>query len=294
METTNTNTNTMEEVKNNTNTETNEITNTNTEKNERKNEKMNTTEKKNTSLSDNIKQASATLKGDLKSLVELLNTPANEGDKYNMLETRIQAKRVTVNKDLTELNKLLALQYYKKTTLFDIIKNGDKVPAKVIDETVDGTTYKLELKNTTVYPTLAGMKNAGLIDSEVLARVDALRRVAGYIKSGCTAETYLTGNKEEKKDIPSKETTEIIETMGTISKNKARATMTRVFKDLTGEAYKKEVLPKLYDEFETYITKRSAKWGNRSIVGKATACDMVLEFAWMYFNGKTTFQYIAD
>lgn len=276
------------EIINTTNTE--ETMNTTEKKGETK---MNTTEKK-SSLNENIKQANETLKGNVKALVELLNAPASEGDKYNMMQTRIESKRVTVNKCLNELNKLIALQYYKKTDMFDIIKNGDKVPAKILNETVDGTTYKIEVKNTTVYPTLSGMKNAGIIDSEVLARVDALRRIAAYVKSGCTASEYLTGDKENKKDIPSKETTAIIENMGDISKNKARSIMTRVFKDLTGETYKKDVLPKLYDEFEGYITKRSTKWGNRAIVGKATACDMVLEFAWMYFNNKTAFKYIAE
>ena len=104
----------------------------------------------------------------------------------------------------------------------------------------------------------------------------------------------MTGNPEEKKDIPGKKVAEMLSAVGTPSKNKARGVMTRVFKDLTGDAYKQEVFPKLYNEFENYITKRGKAWGTRTVVGTATANDMALEFAWMYFNGKTEVKYIAE
>ena len=252
-----------------------------------------TTEKK-TTLPENIAQAKKTLRGDLLALQNLLNTPAGDGDKFATLTARVNEKRGTVGKDLSALNHLLALQYYRKTPLFDIIKNGDKVPARVIDEQVKGNKYTLTIKKATVYPTLSGMKSAGVIDDEVTARVDTLRRVTAYVKSGNTADVFLTGDKENKKDLPGEKVSDMIEKLGVPSKNKARGLLTRVFHDLTGESYKKEVLPRLYEEFEGYITKRSRKWGERNMVGKSTAGDMVLEFAWMYFNGKTEFKYNGE
>lgn len=274
---------------------------TNNTKEERKEKNMKTakknttptTEKKNT-LPENIEQAKKTLSGDLSTLEKLLNTPAGAGEKFATLSARVNEKRGTVAKDLSALNHLLALQYYRKTPLFDIVRAGENVPAVVIDETEKAGKYTLKLKNTKVYPTLSGMKSAGVIDDEVLARVDTIRRVSAFVKSGNTARVYLTGDTENKKDCPSEKVSAMIESMGTPSKNKARALLTRVFSDLTGEKYKKEVFPKLYDEFETYITKRARKWSERNMVSKATACDMVMEFAWMYFNGMTAFKYTGD
>ena len=258
---------------------------------------MKTAEKKTTTpatantLPANIEQAEKTLRGDLSALLTLLNTPAVDGDKFASLSARVNEKRGTVAKDLSALNHLLALQYYKKTPLFDIIKNGDSVPARVIDEQVKGNKYTLTVKKVTVYPTLSGMKSAGVIDDDVVVRVDTLRRLSAFVKSGNTATVFLTGDKD---NLPGEKVSAMIESIGAPSKNKVRALMTRVFHDLTGEAYKKEVLPRLYEEFEGYITKRSRKWGERNMVGKSTACDMVLEFAWMYFNGKTEFKYNGE
>ena len=288
--------------------------NTTTETKKERNEKtMKTTEKKNTTprknttpatkktpapkkdtLPENIEQAKTTLSGDVATLEKLLNTPAGAGEKFATITARVNEKRGAVAKDLSALNHLLAMQYYRKTPLFDIVKAGENVPAVVLDETEKGGKYTLKLKATKVYPTLPGMKSAGVLSEDVLTRVDVLRRVSAFVKSDKTARVYLTGDTENKKDCPTEKVSAMIESMGDLSKNKARGLLTRVFSDLTGTAYKKEVLPRLYDEFETYITKRSRKWSERNMVGKSTACDMVLEFAWMYFNGMTTFKYIAD
>ena len=306
-ENTNTTNNTEKKEGKNMNTE-NKNTNTtpatttenkNSKRKEGKKMNTNTTEKhtntteKNT-LPGNIKQAKDTLVGDMKALATLLNTPAEKGDKIAMLNTRINAKRAVVNKDLSVLNRMKATEYYKKTPLFDIIKNADNVPGYVIEEQENDGKYTLKLVACTVYPTLSGMKSAGVITDDTMNRVDALRRVVAYIKSGKTAGEYLTGNTTEKKDVPTARTTEIIENMGDISMNKARSLMKVVLHDLTGGEFKKEVMPVLYKEFESYITKRGKKWNERVIVGKATANDMILEFANMFFTGKTTFKYIAE
>lgn len=248
----------------------------------RKDKKNTTTERKDT-LPGNIEQAEKTLAGDVKALEKLLNTAT--------LPVKVKEKRVTVGKDATALNKLLSIEYYRKTPLFDIVKNGESVPAVVIDENESGGKITLSIKKTKVYPTLSGMKEAGVISDEVLTRVDVLRRFTAFVKSGNTATVFLTGDTENKKDCPTEKAVAMIEKIGTPSKNKARALLTQVFSDLTGEKYKKEVLPKLYEEFETYITRRSRKWSERNMVSKNTAGDMALEFAWMYFNGKTAFKY---
>ena len=280
-------------------------TNTNTEKKEgKKNMKNKNTrpapkkntpapaDKKQVSLDDNIKQFRATLSGDVKKLAGVLNESMT--GKYSMIETRIKSARETVRKDVLAVNGALAVKYYRSLSLFDIVKAGEKVPAVAVVESEKDGKYTVKIENITVKPTLSGMKSAGVIGEEEVARVDVLRRVVAYVKSGNNATVYLTGNPDEKKDVPGKKVADMLSAVGTPSKNKARGIMTRVFKDLTGDAYKQEVFPKLYNEFENYITKRGKAWGTRSVVGTATANDMALEFAWMYFNGKTEVKYIAE
>lgn len=264
-------------------------TNNNTEREEKNTMKSiieNTTPANTDTLTDNIKQSLVTLAGDVEKLEKLLN-----------MDTRaviVNAMKVTVGKDTRKVNDLLAYRYYINTPLFDIIKNGDKVPAAVIETTENNGVYKVTVKHTTVYPTLAGMKDAGVIDDDIFTRVDALRRVSAFVKSKNTATVFLTGDTANKKDCPTEKVKTLIDGMGDLSKNKARGLMTKVFRDLTGEAYKKEIFPRLYDEFEGYICKRSRKWGERNMVSKNTAGDMVLEFAWMYFTGKTEFKYNGE
>lgn len=287
---------TMNTNKKNTATET---VNNNTEKKEgKKNMKQNKKNtrpapvKKESTLDENIKQFKVTLSGDVKKLAVILNESMT--GKYSMIETRIKSARETVRKDVLAVNGALAVKYYRSMSLFDIVKAGEKVPAVAVIETEKSGKYTVKIENITVKPTLSGMKSAGIIGDEEVARVDVLRRLVAYVKSGNTASEYLTGNPEEKKDIPGKKVAEMLSAVGTPSKNKARGVMTRVFKDLTGDAYKQEVFPKLYNEFENYITKRGKAWGTRTVVGTATANDMALEFAWMYFNGKTEVKYIAE
>ena len=323
----NTNTNTPDTMKNtpDTNTNTNEkegrnTMNTNTEKNTapetmntEKNEKKegkNTMKNKNTrpapkkntapadkkqvSLDDNIKQFRATLAGDVKNLARVLNEKTTGN--YSMIDTRVKSARETVRKDLSALNSALALKYYRSLPLFDIVKAGEKVPAVAVNETEKDGKYTVKTENILVKPTLSGMKSAGVIGEEEVARVDVLRRVVAFVKSGNTATEYLTGkvDGDEKKDVPGKNVADMISAIGTPSKNKARGLLARVFSDLTGGKYNKEVFPKLYEEFENYITRRGKVWGTRSIVGTATANDMALEFANMYFNGQTSFKYIVE
>lgn len=249
-------------------------------------------DKKQVSLDDNIKQFRTTLSGDVKKLAGVLNESMT--GKYSMIETRIRSARETVRKDVSALNGALSMKYYRSLSLFDIVKAGEKVPAVAVVESENDGKYTVKIENITVKPTLSGMKSARVIGEEEVARVDVLRRVVAYVKSGNTATVYLTGNPDEKKDVPGKKVADMLSAVGTPSKNKARGIMTRVFKDLTGDAYKQEVFPKLYNEFENYITKRGKAWGTRSVVGTATANDMALEFAWMYFNGKTEVKYIAE
>lgn len=290
-----------ETVKNNTPAEKNEKKEgkkTMKNKNTRPAPKKNTpapADKKQVSLDDNIKQFRLTFSGDVKRLRVLLNESTTGN--YSMIETRIRSARETVRKDLSALNSALAVKYYRSMPLFDIVRAGENsVPAVAVTETEKDGKYTVKTEDVKVKPTLSGMKSAGVIGEEEVNRVDLLRRMVAYVKSGCTAPEYLTGkiDGDEKKDVPNKKVAEMIAAVGTPSKNKARGIMTQVFRDLTGNAYKKEVFPKLYEEFEGYITRRGKEWGTRAIVGTATANDMALEFANMYFNNKTAMKYIVE
>ena len=183
------------------------------------------------------------------------------------------------------LNKSLAKKYYLETALFDIVKSGKAVPCKVYEVVEDENgAYSIVLSDGLCYPTLAGMNSAKILPDGVTDKVDLLRREVAYLKSGKKAKVYLTGDVENKKDVPSKAVAKLIADEGEVSVNKAKGTMAVVLRELTGGEYKKEVFTKLYNDFAGYITKRGAEWTERNMVSRGVAADMVLEYAYMYFN----------
>ena len=191
-----------------------------------------------------------------------------------------------VNKALSVLNKSLARKYYLEHELFDIVKSGKAVQCKVCSVESDDETgkYSVTLSDDVCYPTLSGLNSAGLLPEGLSDKVDLLRREVAYLKSGKKAKVYLTGDVENKKDVPSKGVAKLIANEGEISVNKTKSTMQVVLHDLTGGEYKKEVFTALYKDFAGYITKRGAEWTERNMVSKGVAGDMVLEYAYMYFN----------
>lgn len=190
-----------------------------------------------------------------------------------------------VKKALGNLNRLYARKYYLSTPLFDIVKSGKAVPVKVYEVTQDDNgKYDITLSNDMVYPTLSGLGSAGVLPSGTADKVDLLRREVAYLDSGKKAKVYLTGDVENKKDIPSKAVAELIAKEGEISTNKAKSTMAVVLKELTGGEYKKDVFSALFKDFTRFIIKRGNEWTERNMVSKSVAGDMVLEYAYMYFN----------
>ena len=225
------------------------------------------------------------------ALEKLLNSKntGNAGkahDEVNVCESELK-------KALSVLNKSIARKYYLSMPLFDIVKAGKACPAKVCTIEQDEKTmkYTVTLSDDTVYPMLSGLNAAGMLPEGVADRVDLLRREVAYLKSEKKAKVYLTGDVENKKDIPSKTVADLIEKEGNISVNKAKSTMQVVLHELTGGEYKKEVFTALYKDFAGFITKRGAEWGERNMVSKAVAGDMVLEYAYMYFNNLREVKY---
>lgn len=197
-----------------------------------------------------------------------------------------------VKKALALLNKALAREYYIETPLFDIIKNGKACPVRGYSVTVDDSgKYGIEISDSVEYPTVAGMHRAGILPDGIADRIDLLRREVAYIESGKTAKVFLTGDAENKRDIPSKKVAELIEKEGPVSVNKAKATLQNVLHTLTGGEYKKDVFTPLYKDFAHYIVKRGNEWTERNMVSKGTAGDMVLEYAYMYFNNLREVKY---
>ena len=190
-----------------------------------------------------------------------------------------------VKKSLSDLNKSLARKYYLENTLFDIVKSGKTVPIRVyaVEQDENGA-YSITLSDDVVYPSLSGLNSAGMLPDGLSDRVDLLRREVAYLDSGKTAKAYLTGDVENKKDVPSKKVAELIKAEGAISVNKTKSTLQTVLHDLTGGEYKREVFSALYKDFARFIVKRGNEWTERNMVSKSVAGDMVLEYAYMYFN----------
>lgn len=220
------------------------------------------------------------------TFVQTLNSKSNgNGGKAREVVNKHESE---LKQEVDTLNKLLARQYYLSTPLFDIIKSGKACPVKVYTcEQDDNGKYSVKLGDDLVYPTLSGLDKSGLLPEGFTDRVDLLRREVAYLESKKTAKEFLYGDVENKKDIPSKSVAAMIEAEKgdkDISVNKAKSTMQTILHDLTDGEYKKEVFSKLYNDFAKYITKRSAEWGKRNMVARSVAGDMVLEYAYMYFN----------
>ena len=209
-------------------------------------------------------------------------------------KTSVDVALSELSKAVSDLNKFLARKYYLSATLFDVVKAGKAVPCKAFAvEESDTGKYSVALSDDVCYPSLAGMKSAGVLPEGLTDKVDVLRREVAYLDSDKKARVYLMGDVENKKDVPSKAVAELIEKDGgtSVSVNKAKSTMQVVLHDLTGGEYKKEVFSALYKDFARFIVKRGAEWTERNMVSKGVAGDMVLEYAYMYFNNLREVKY---
>lgn len=260
--------------------------NTNENKEEKKMKNIRTA-----SISENVNEARENLSKDIKKAINTLNHVARE--KRHISAQKVSDALSIVKKDASALNELLALEYYKNHTVVDIVKAGKAVPAVVTLTETDKETNTVTVKadDVTVYPTLSGMVSAGLLTKDVLDTVDMLRRVVASLKGDALA---LTGDIENKKDVPSKAVAGLIEKQGELSETKARAIMAQAVKEVTGGAFTKAIFPKVYKDFAEQITRRGKEWGERTHIGKATANDLILEYLYMSLNGKTAFQFVID
>lgn len=188
-------------------------------------------------------------------------------------------------------NDETALLFYRTHDLNDIVTGGKAVPVVnlKVSENEDGA-FSVSLEKGFDYPKCSAMVKAGVMNSNVVDKIDLLRREVAYLKSGKN-DMFLTGDIENNKDIPNDNVKALIEGEGEISKNKAKATLAVVLYDITGGEYRKTVFTNLFNDFCEFMTKRTGEWGERAMVSKSTACDIVLEYAYMYFNNMREVKY---
>lgn len=195
-------------------------------------------------------------------------------------------------KVLNKYNTLTAKKYYLENDLMTIVKAGKNVPAKELKtEQNENGAFTVKLDDVTVYPTCRDMVKVGALDDGIIDKIDVLRREVAYLATG--AKVFLTGDVENKKDIPNETVAGIIAGDGKVSMNRAKETMAVVLHDITGGEYKKNVFSALYKDFAGYMVKRTGEWGERAMVSRAVACDLVLEYAYLYFNDMREIKYIV-
>lgn len=245
------------------------------------------------SLRENIEQASENMETARVALVNSLNHVSKS--KAGNAKKTVDAKYAELNKTVSEVNGLKSLEYYRTLSAVEIIKAGSKVPVVTTATTEEAGVYKVETLVDYTKPTLSGMVRAGVVSSDISDNVDLLRRCVAYLKTGNAL--FLTGDIVNKKDVPNKAVSGMIENMGgaeKISKTKVKVIMRSVLKDLTDGAFDKDVLPALYSDLSDYILKRSKDWGKRSVVSKGVASDLILEYVYMSLNGLTGFQMVIE
>lgn len=189
-----------------------------------------------------------------------------------------------------DVNYYQARMYYLSYSHMDVITAGKAIPAIEVNAVQnDNGKYSLKIEYITVYPTMQGMKD--VLPDGIMDKIDVLRREIAYLESG--NNVFLTGDVENKKDVPSKDVADMLAGVieKGISKSAVKHTMADVLRILTGDAFKKDVFTALYNDFARYMMKRTGEWGVRGVVSKSTACDMVLEYAYMYFNNMREVKY---
>jgi len=267
-------------------------TNTNKNTNNKKGENKMSTNVWAKSISENKEQAMENLEKAMKEAVNVMNHIAHE--KRGTASKKVSDAMAHVKAYTNDVNTFKAMEYYNANTLTDVVKAGRAVPqVSVKVEETDGV-FSIVKEDVTVYPTLTAMVKANLIDKDVVDTVDVLRRMIAYTETG--DETALTGDVANKKDMPNKNVSAILDNISRdkITVTKARAVMRMALKELTNGAFNKDVFPKVYKDFAQGMIKKGSEWGIRTMVGKATANDYILEYLHMSLNGKTAFQFVIE
>ena len=248
-------------------------------------------------MNKTVELTAVTMKND-DVAVELFRKVKNLEAVLNKAGEDVQGKaKVAVDKAFGEAkkavkayNKGLAKQYYLAHDLMDIVKAGKAVPAVELKTEEEDGVFTVKLDKVSVYPTCGGLDDCKVLPENTVDKIDLLRREVAYLKAGKNT-LFLTGDVENKKEIPSAKVAEMIEAEGDISKNKVKVTLAIVLHEITGGEFKKAVFSKLYDDFEGFMVKRGEEWGTRNMVTRAVACDLVLEYAYLYFNDMREVKY---
>lgn len=241
-------------------------------------------------MNKTVELTAVTMKND-EVVVELFRKVKNLEAILNKAGEDVQGKaKVAVDKAFGEAkkavkayNKGLAKQYYLAHDLMDIVKAGKAVPAVELKTEEEEGVFSVKLDKVSVYPTCGGLDDCKVLPENTVDKIDLLRREVAYLKAGKN-NIFLTGDVENKRDIPSAKVAEMIQAEGDISKNKVKVTLAIVLHEITGGEFKKAVFTNLFNDFCEYMTKRTGEWGERAMVSRSTACDLVLEYAYLYFN----------
>ena len=271
------------------NTNTNKNTNTNNTNKNKGEKKMKNIRIE--SIHENVVQARENLEKSVKKAMTVINSSARE--KRSVSSKKITDALAVVKTDVSALNSLLALEYYKARTATEVITAGREVPSvnMVVTEDKEAGTVVVSTENVKVYPTLPGMVSAGIVEKCALDTVDLLRRVVAYLKGNTLA---LTGDVANKKDVPSEAVATLIKAQGDLSETKVVRIMTQAVREVTGGEFTKSIFPKVYQDFAEQVTKRGKDWGTRTCIGKSTANDLILEYLYMSVNGMTAFKIVID
>ena len=241
-------------------------------------------------MNKTVELTAVTMKND-DVAVELFRKVKNLEAVLNKAGEDVQGKaKVAVDNAFSEAkkavkayNKGLAKQYYLAHDLMDIVKAGKAVPAVELKTEEEEGVFSVKLDKVSVYPTCGGLDDCKVLPENTVDKIDLLRREVAYLKAGKNT-LFLTGDVNEKKDVPSAKVAEMIQAEGDISKNKVKVTLAIVLHEITGGEFKKAVFTNLFNDFCEYMTKRTGEWGERAMVSRSTACDLVLEYAYLYFN----------
>lgn len=273
-------------------TNTTNTTNNNTNTNENKGEKnmMNNVWKK--SISENKEQAMENLKNSIRDAVNVMNHTAKE--KRGIASRKVGDAIAHVKTYTNDVNVFKAMEYYNAHTLTDIIKAGRAVPQIEVKVEENEGVFSVKTEEVEVYPTLTAMVKAGVIAQDVIDTVDVLRRMIAYVETGDALA--LTGDKENKKDLPNKNVASLINgiELEKITATRARSVMRVALNELTDGKFDKDVFPKVYKDFASGMIKKGKEWGTRTMVGKSTANDYILEYMHMSLNGMTCFKFVIE
>lgn len=172
-------------------------------------------------------------------------------------DTSRRDARAALKKAAAAANETIAAACYAAAPLLDILRAGE-VPAVTVTYDKDGAAA---VEKTTARPTVKGLAAAGLIPADAVEKCTAARDI--------TAALNMPGAEKPSRTAANKALAAALEAV-TAGKIRTRVSTT------------------VREDFERFVIKRGKKIGTRETVTAATACDLVIEYAYMGLNGQTT------